>query len=319
MSLYSRNKKHNEDVVSKIRILRLLLIFLIPVAVVLPQTQASVFSDNFDDGDISDWTVTTTGMGTFDVSSDKYVSSPFSVHMKSLTSGDKAMGVSPSYELNLSENYDVSFSFLIPHTNNHWFEVFNNNQIYLLIDSGDDFKYYDGSSSHLIDELVTNQWYLIEIKARPSLGTYIVYIDSEPNHTCDMWTHTGFETKFRIGDRNSDDTYYDYGEAYWDNFVITQPVDSDGDGIMDPNDNCPYVYNPGQADRNLDGWGDVCECQAANLNQTGVINFSDFSIAASDWWKTGTTLAGDINGDEFVDLFDLEIFAYYWLSNCSEE
>ncbi len=301
------------------RNVKFFLVFLVLVSAVVSQTQASIFSDNFDDGDIGDWTVTTTGVGTFGVSSDKYVSSPFSVHMKSLTSGDKAIGVSPSYELDLSENYDVSFSFLLPHTNNHWFEVFNNNQIYLLIDSGDDFKYYDGSSSYLIDELVTNQWYLIEIKARPSLDTYIVYIDSEPNYTCDMWIHTGFETNFRIGDRSSDETYYDYGEAYWDNFVITQPVDSDGDGIMDPNDNCPYVYNPGQADRNSDGWGDVCECQTANLDGAGNINFLDFSIVASDWWKTGTTLAGDINGDDVVDFNDLEILTYHWLSNCSEE
>ncbi len=301
------------------RNVKLFLTFLVPVAAVLSQTQASIFSDNFDDGDIVDWTVTTTGEGTFDVSNDKYVSSPSSVHMKSLTSGDKAIGVSPSSELDLLENYNVSFSFLLPHTSNHWFEVFNNNQIYLLIDSGDDLKYYDGSTSYLIDELNTNQWYLIEIKARPSSGIYIVYIDSEPNRTCDMWIHTGFETNFRIGDRNSDETYYDYGEAYWDNFVITQPVDSDGDGITDPNDNCPYVYNPGQADRNLDGWGDVCECQAANLDEAGIINFLDFSIAASDWWKTGTTLSGDINGDEAVDFNDLEILTYFWLSDCSEE
>ena len=159
----------------------------------------------------------------------------------------------------------------------------------------------------------------IEIKARPSLDTYIVYIDSEPNLSCDMWVHTGFETNFRIGERNSDGTYYDYGEAYWDNIVITQPVDSDGDGIMDPNDNCPYDYNAEQADRNADGWGDVCECEAANLDGFDIVKFVDFSIFASDWQKAGTTLSGDINGDEVVDFNDLEILAYHWLSDCSEE
>jgi hypothetical protein len=297
---------------------RLTFVFLVLIAAVLPKAKASVFSDYFDDGDISDWTVTTTGAGTFNTTSDKYVSSPFSVHMKSLSNGDKAIGVSPSYDLDLTENYDVSFSFLIPHTNNHWFEVFNNHQIYLIIDSGDDFKYYDGSTSYLISELSTGQWYSIEIKARPALDTYIVYIDSEPNRTCDMWIHTGFETDFRIGERNSDGTYYDYGEAYWDNIVITQPVDSDGDGIMDPNDNCPYDYNPEQADRNADGWGDVCECITANLDGVDSIDFSDFSIFASAWWQNGTALAGDINSNGTVDFNDLEIIAYHWLSDCSE-
>lgn len=301
------------------RKLKVVFVFAMVGVLILSNTAAGGFSDDFDDGDISDWTVTTTGVGTFDVSSSKYASSPFSVHMKSLVSGDKAIAVSPSYDLNLSENYDVSFSFLIPDTNNHWFEVFNNHQIYLVIDSGNALKCYDGSTSYEIDELLTDQWYFIEIKARPSLDTYVVSIDSEPNQTCDMWIHTGFETDFRIGDRNSDGVYYDYGEAYWDNFVITQPVDSDGDGIMDPNDNCPYVSNPGQADRNSDGWGDVCECEAANLDGIGIITILDFSNLALDWWKVGTTLAGDINSNGVVDFNDLEIIAYYWLSDCSEK
>ena len=134
-----------------------------------------------------------------------------------------------------------------------------------------------------------------------------------------MWIHTGFEVDFRIGDRNSDQTYYDYGQAYWDDIVITQPVDSDGDGIVDPNDNCPYDYNPEQADRNSDGWGDVCECIAANLDGFGFIDFLDFSNFAFDWQQNGTGLGGDINSDEVVDFNDVEILAYYWLSDCFEE
>ena len=45
------------------------------------QVSQSVFSEDFDDGDRSDWTVTTTGNGVFGVSNTEYVSSPFSVHM----------------------------------------------------------------------------------------------------------------------------------------------------------------------------------------------------------------------------------------------
>ncbi|RMG90239.1 MAG: hypothetical protein D6712_00195 [Chloroflexi bacterium] len=36
-------------------------------------------------------------------------------------------------------------------------------------------------------------------------------------------------------------------------------VDTDGDGIFDTNDNCPAISNPGQADFNNDGVGDVCQ------------------------------------------------------------
>ena len=38
---------------------------------------------------------------------------------------------------------------------------------------------------------------------------------------------------------------------------------------------------------------------------------------ADDLEETGSGLAGDINGDKVVDLKDLEILAYYWLSDCN--
>jgi len=36
-------------------------------------------------------------------------------------------------------------------------------------------------------------------------------------------------------------------------------MDSDGDGVVDPEDNCPGIYNPGQEDVNDDGVGDACQ------------------------------------------------------------
>jgi uncharacterized repeat protein (TIGR01451 family) len=35
--------------------------------------------------------------------------------------------------------------------------------------------------------------------------------------------------------------------------------DSDFDGVSDPDDNCPYIFNPDQADGDGDGMGDACE------------------------------------------------------------
>jgi len=206
-------------VVTGIVSLLLLSNLLIFSSIVQTVNADKVFSDDFDDGDISDWTVTTSGDATFDVSTDTCVSSPYSVHMKSL--GDyRAMGVSPGYSLDLAANYTVSFYFRIPHTNNHWFEVFNNHQIYLVIDSNDDLKCYNGTTSYLISELATNQWNHIEIKAHPSLSSYDVYLNGTFERLCPMWIHTGLENNFRIGDRA--DGSADKGEAYWDNFTIHQ-------------------------------------------------------------------------------------------------
>ncbi len=296
---------------------KLLLVFLVAVASILPKAEAGIFSDNFDDGDVSDWTITTKGTGSFDASTSKSVSTPYSFYMNSM--GDsQAKAVSPIYDVNLSENYHVSFSFLIPDTDNHWFEVFNNRQTYLVIDLGDDLKFYDGGSGYLIDELSTNTWHNIEIKVYPAAENYDVYVDEEFKKTCQFWVHSDFENSFQIGDRENGSN--DYGKAYWDDFVIIQPVDSDGDGIMDPNDNCPYVANPDQADRNSDGWGDRCECMAANIdNDSNYVDFKDFALLALDWMESDPTAPGNINGDGVVDFNDLEIIAYHWLSDCCHQ
>lgn len=41
--------------------------------------------------------------------------------------------------------------------------------------------------------------------------------------------------------------------------VVAPVVDTDGDGILDQNDNCPTVQNPFQEDLDADGKGDVCD------------------------------------------------------------
>lgn len=213
----------------RITVVLLLATVLIFTFNIQPINAGQVFSDDFDDGDISDWTVTTTGDATFDVSTDTCASLPYSVHMKSLTDY-KATCVSPVYTLDLTKDYTVSFYFLIPHTDNHWFEVFNNHQIYLLIDYNDDLKCYDGTTSYLISELATNQWYPIEVKANPSSSSYDVIVNGTFKKTCPMWIHSGWENNFRIGDRDGPS---DYGEAYWDDICINQDTTPVG-GIYIP-------------------------------------------------------------------------------------
>ena len=41
--------------------------------------------------------------------------------------------------------------------------------------------------------------------------------------------------------------------------VEPPPTDSDGDGVANPNDNCPDVSNADQADADSDGVGDACD------------------------------------------------------------
>lgn len=140
------------------------------------------------------------------------------------STGDyKAMGLSPPYDVNLSENYHISFSFLIPHIDNHWFEVFNNHQTYLVINGSTELRCYLGNfvSWHIMN-LTQGQWHDIEIKVTSASEEYDVYVDGNLKKTCPFWIHSGFETTFQIGDRATGST--DRGEAYWDDFVITQTL-----------------------------------------------------------------------------------------------
>jgi heparin/heparan-sulfate lyase len=50
--------------------------------------------------------------------------------------------------------------------------------------------------------------------------------------------------------------------------ISTQHFDSDGDGVMDADDNCLSVPNPDQADKNSDGLGDACTYDFAILKIT---------------------------------------------------
>jgi len=53
-------------------------------------------------------------------------------------------------------------------------------------------------------------------------------------------------------------------------------LDSDNDGVVDPNDNCPAVYNPDQHDTDGDGIGDACDSTPnGDADGDGIDNLSD--------------------------------------------
>lgn len=59
---------------------------------------------------------------------------------------------------------------------------------------------------------------------------------------------------------------------------------------------------------------DAC---SMDLNSDGDVNLYEFSVMASDWLVPNAPGQGDFTGDGNVDMDDLEILIYFWLSECS--
>jgi len=69
-------------------------------------------------------------------------------------------------------------------------------------------------------------------------------------------------------------------------------TDADGDGLLDPDDNCPYRYNPNQLDSDGDGAGDACD------NCLGLSN-SGQADADGDGLGDACDTCTDTDGDGF--------------------
>ena len=79
-------------------------------------------------------------------------------------------------------------------------------------------------------------------------------------------------------------------------------VDSDGDGIVDQQDNCTLVANADQRDTNGDFYGNACD---PDLNDDRVVNFTDLGLLKQVFFTTDPN--ADLDGNGRVNFTDLGI------------
>jgi YVTN family beta-propeller protein len=94
--------------------------------------------------------------------------------------------------------------------------------------------------------------------------------------------------------------------------AVRMGIDRDEDNILDSDDNCPAIANPGQEDGDNDGIGDVCELVTnGDADSDGVLNAVDNcpTIANTNQLNTDGDSAGDVcdpddDNDGVVDTVD---------------
>lgn len=100
-----------------------------------------------------------------------------------------------------------------------------------------------------------------------------------------------------------------FGGAMFDATTLTSAEatlavvgDTDGDGILDSDDNCTLAANADQRDTNGDGYGNACD---PDLDDNGIVNFLDIGLLRSVFFTTDAD--ADFNGDGTVSFIDLGI------------
>lgn len=94
----------------------------------------------------------------------------------------------------------------------------------------------------------------------------------------------------------------------WIGVAMAGPVDSDGDGIPDNDDNCSQIHNPLQCDVDLDGYGQQCD---ADTNNNGIVDSPDLfdpTVGFVPTFGSGTgpcTAVADTNDNGVVDSPDI--------------
>ena len=92
------------------------------------------------------------------------------------------------------------------------------------------------------------------------------------------------------------------------------PIDPDGDGLVDWHDNCRNVANADQQDTDGDKYGNACD---ADFNDDGFVNSLDIGLLKQMFLTSGDVEA-DMNGDQLVNSLDLGLFKAQFLQPVGE-
>lgn len=133
-----------------------------------------------------------------------------------------------------------------------------------------------GTTINSIQDIADGQWHMVTLMFNGTSGR--LYVDGQLHGENNNWhTLMNSQNPIWLGKMVGEESTLFFGEmdefAVWERTLIDEEViflwnngngvtydgDTDGDGILDPEDNCPFDYNPDQNDSDEDGIGDVCD------------------------------------------------------------
>lgn len=204
------------------------------------------FSDDFEDGDISDWTTVATGTGVVEASMNRAAGGIYSMHIESIENGDSAYALpsAGAFEnLDYGEAYSVDFDFSYDKTEDpngfHFLEVMAVNapggtcrhvSLYLdrpnLNGQADELIYRDATpANHSIAGLKEDVWYHLTADVDPASETYALSVTG-PAGTQQVYD---WDTQQWVEELTNSDIPFG-GDGYGGNFFPLRFGDRNTDG-----------------------------------------------------------------------------------------
>ena len=59
------------------------------------------------------------------------------------------------------------------------------------------------------------------------------------------------------------------------------------------------------------------ECDEANIDAFGLVEYADFAVLQHQWQNSTPPLNADINNDQAINILDLHLLSLYWLIDCN--
>lgn len=193
-----------------------------------------VWSDDFDDGDLSDWTFVNPTSGdspiTIEVNTEQSVSPPYGFKVSGPSEdyyGGKASG--PNIDVDFNKHFTIRFSFR--YSDAHWYYLVIFGPVKLAIDLPTrPIEYWDDSGSHPLspegfeDYCPANTWTEFRIEVDPEANSYVLWVDGVYKGMVNYGSYSSGELGFHVheqgGGAPSEPDYVSNG--YYDDLSVEQ-------------------------------------------------------------------------------------------------